>query len=243
MKNNTLLLIGLGVGAYFLLRKNKPGILGDNCQSTHGPKLDYVDKDGKCVLKKVNKRWSDTIELLDNSPKSQVDCPPNTKYRSIMTSQWPNGGSWGKCYPITEETIRPKPEPKSQADCPAGTNFEGGVCPSCAGPNSNCPPCSPNSCQSECSQFKVKEPIIYNVPSLVNRKAFDCRWPINASECPYGTNFEPEWLGGPKPHPVHGTQFALYSPPKPGFCYAPSGSHLRGDKIVLGIGVKEALGI
>ena len=241
MKNNTLLLIGLGVGAYFLLRKNKPWLIGANCLSSYGPKLDYVDKDGKCVLKKVDKRWSDAIEMWDNFPMSQVDCPPNTRYSPLMTSQWPTtGGAPGKCYPIlTEETVRPKPEPKSQADCPPGTNFENGVCPNCAGPP--CPPCSDNYCQSECSQFKVKEPIIYNTPSLVSRKAFDCRWPINASECPSNTNFVPEWSGGPKPHPIHGTQFSLYSPPKPGFCYVPQ--ELRNDKIVLGRGVKEALGI
>jgi len=105
-----LALIGGGIYAYFVLRKKKPGIQGGTCASTYGPKLDYVDKDGNCILKKE----SDAIGLFENFPKSQADCPPNHRYRAIMTSQFPTtGGLPGKCYPI-----------RSQADCPPNTQFE-----------------------------------------------------------------------------------------------------------------------
>ena len=142
MKNNTLLLIGLGVGAYFLLRKNKPWLIGANCLSSYGPKLDYVDKDGKCVLKKDieggscmssfgpgYERYCSTphnCSCVPTIPRSQEDCPIGTKLSL-------NIGAPYSCEPIlTEETVQPMsiddcpvlpPNPLTASDCPTGTKF------------------------------------------------------------------------------------------------------------------------
>lgn len=67
-RNEILVGAAVVIGGILLYKwsKNKKIIYGANCLSTYGPKLDYVDENGNCILKSGKPVYTTANQTVDN---------------------------------------------------------------------------------------------------------------------------------------------------------------------------------